>query len=161
MHATVRPLPRLLSLPARLVPDLAHSAALSLLLNRLLAARIADGELDFLAGKVMHIRVEDLGTSYRLGLRRRQLVPIERQHRVDAVIAGNAYEFLVLALRREDPDTLFFQRRLRMEGDTEIGLQVKNFLDSLELPLPDLPAPLREAGERALRWYEQRMSASG
>ena len=30
-------------------------------------------------------------------------------------------------------DTLFFNRRLRLGGDTELGLYVKNFLDSLEL----------------------------
>ena len=39
---------------------------------------------------------------------------------------------LLLATRREDPDTLFFNRRLNIEGDTETGLHVKNLLDSLE-----------------------------
>jgi predicted lipid carrier protein YhbT len=29
---------------------------------------------------------------------------------------------------------LFFHRRLRLRGDTELGLYVKNFLDALELP---------------------------
>jgi predicted lipid carrier protein YhbT len=38
-----------------------------------------------------------------------------------------------LATRREDPDTLFFNRRLRLGGSTELGLYAKNFLDSLEL----------------------------
>jgi predicted lipid carrier protein YhbT len=37
-------------------------------------------------------------------------------------------------MRKEDPDTLFFSRRLLMEGDTELGLLVKNTLDALELP---------------------------
>lgn len=44
----------------------------------------------------------------------------------------------VLAQRQEDPDTLFFNRRLSMEGDTELGLVVKNTLDGLELPVFDL-----------------------
>jgi hypothetical protein len=35
-----------------------------------------------------------------------------------------------LALRREDPDTLFFTRRLVLEGDTELGLALKNALDA-------------------------------
>ncbi|MGB7997639.1 MAG: SCP2 sterol-binding domain-containing protein, partial [Photobacterium halotolerans] len=35
--------------------------------------------------------------------------------------------------RKVDPDTLFFQRRLTMQGDTELGLAVKNLLDSLDL----------------------------
>jgi predicted lipid carrier protein YhbT len=37
-----------------------------------------------------------------------------------------------LASRREDPDTLFFHRRLCIEGETETGLHVKNLLDALE-----------------------------
>lgn len=40
-------------------------------------------------------------------------------------------DFLALALRREDPDSLFFTRRLVVEGDTETGLALKNALDAL------------------------------
>ena len=39
-----------------------------------------------------------------------------------------------MLLRQEDPDTLFFHRRLSIEGDTELGLLVKNLLDRIELP---------------------------
>lgn len=39
---------------------------------------------------------------------------------------------MALALREEDPDTLFFSRRLRMEGDTDLGLLVKNTLDAVD-----------------------------
>ncbi|HLV27960.1 MAG TPA: SCP2 sterol-binding domain-containing protein, partial [Burkholderiaceae bacterium] len=38
-----------------------------------------------------------------------------------------------LIQRGEDPDTLFFSRRLVMEGDTELGLLVKNTLDALDM----------------------------
>ena len=37
-----------------------------------------------------------------------------------------------MLLRQEDPDTLFFNRRLKIEGDTELGLVVKNLLDSID-----------------------------
>ncbi|AYA41294.1 SCP2 sterol-binding domain-containing protein [Xenorhabdus nematophila] len=37
--------------------------------------------------------------------------------------------------------TLFFQRRLRIEGNTELGLHVKNLLDSTELE--SMPSILR------------------
>jgi predicted lipid carrier protein YhbT len=33
-----------------------------------------------------------------------------------------------------DADTLFFQRRLRISGDTELGLIVKNWLDAAPRP---------------------------
>lgn len=51
----------------------------------------------------------------------------------DATISADARDFLALALRREDPDTLFFARRLLVEGDTEVGLLVKNTLDTVDL----------------------------
>ena len=50
------------------------------------------------------------------------------------LFAYPAGDFLRMARREEDPDTLFFSRRLSMEGDTELGLVVKNSLDALELP---------------------------
>lgn len=43
--------------------------------------------------------------------------------------------------RKEDPDTLFFQRRLQIEGDTELGLYVKNLMDAIELD--SMPSVLR------------------
>jgi predicted lipid carrier protein YhbT len=44
----------------------------------------------------------------------------------------------LLARRLEDPDTLFFSLRLSMEGDTELGLLVKNTLDAIDAPLVTL-----------------------
>ena len=52
--------------------------------------------------------------------------------------SASAYDFVLLARRQEDPDTLFFSRRLAMEGDTELGLLVKNTIDAIELPVLDL-----------------------
>jgi predicted lipid carrier protein YhbT len=34
--------------------------------------------------------------------------------------------------RQQDPDTLFFHRKLAIEGDTELGLVVKNLLDRID-----------------------------
>ena len=36
--------------------------------------------------------------------------------------------------READPDTLFFNRRLVVEGDTEFALLVKNTLDTIDIP---------------------------
>ncbi|WP_312928272.1 ubiquinone anaerobic biosynthesis accessory factor UbiT, partial [Stutzerimonas nitrititolerans] len=74
---------------------------------------------------------------------------IAEQAPVQITIRGNWREFLLLASRQEDPDTLFFRRRLVIEGDTELGLAIKNLIDSLD---PDmLPAwlwkGLQGAGE--------------
>ena len=45
-----------------------------------------------------------------------------------------AWDYAALAAREADPDTLFFNRRLVVEGDTEIALLVKNTLDTIEIP---------------------------
>lgn len=71
---------------------------------------------------------------------------VTRHARADATISGELREFLLLASRREDPDTLFFQRRLQINGDTELGLEVKNMLDTIDLD--NLPTPLRKGMDR-------------
>lgn len=126
-------IPRFLTWPLRLAPSRLQTGALSQILNRVFAPELADGELDFLDEKVMRIRVEDAGLEYRLTLSNGKLQGARRAQPEDLSIEGNTYEFLLLATRREDPDTLFFNRRLRLGGSTELGLYVKNFLDGLEL----------------------------
>ena len=126
-------MPAPLALPLRLIPAAAHNLVLVNLLNRICAPELADGELDFLQDRVMLIRVSDAGLSYRITLAGGRLQAAESS-RVHALsIEGTVYDFLLLASRREDADTLFFNRRLRLGGDTELGLYTKNFLDALEL----------------------------
>jgi len=58
----------------------------------------------------------------------------------DLSLRANLSAFLQLLTRKEDPDTLFFNRQLSIEGDTELGLIVKNMLDAVEWPnLPTIP----------------------
>ncbi|UYG03956.1 SCP2 sterol-binding domain-containing protein [Halomonas sp. LR3S48] len=100
------------------------------LLNRTFAEPLAEGEFDALEGRRISLHVEDLGMILTLTL--------EGEHfrlspeAGEATIRGGWREFLCLATRREDPDALFFQRRLVIEGDTELGLMVKNLLDGRE-----------------------------
>ena len=50
----------------------------------------------------------------------------------DLCFSASLSAFLQLIARQEDPDTLFFARRLSIEGDTELGLQVKNMFDAID-----------------------------
>ena len=43
-------------------------------------------------------------------------------------------DFVALIRGTADADTLFFQRRLKIAGDTELGLIVKNWLDAAARP---------------------------
>lgn len=68
--------------------------------------------------------------------------------------AATLADLFDIATRREDPDALFFQRRLCVEGETQTGLHLKNILDSVPGAPPEwlrallpkrTPAPLTEA----------------
>jgi predicted lipid carrier protein YhbT len=126
-------MPSVLSLPLGLIPARVHSTLLVQILNRLFAPELAEAELDFLQDRVMRIEVTDACLVYHITLRNNRLVSASPRQPDDLSISGTVYDFLLLATRREDADTLFFNRRLKLGGDTELGLYVKNFLDALEL----------------------------
>lgn len=107
------------------------------LLNRTFAEPLAEGEFDALAGRRITLAIEDLGMALTLTLENERLRVCTRPG--EATIRGGWREFLCLATRREDPDALFFQRRLLIEGDTELGLMVKNLLDGREEGLAQGP----------------------
>ena len=145
-------LPRPFSFPARLVPVWLHSRVLGQMLNHFLAKQIADGELTMLEGKTLGVSVRDAGAEYRLTLEGGALVASEAPP--DVVMSGELHSFLEMLARREDPDTLFFQRRLAIEGDTALGLEIKNFLDRLEWEALPMPGLLRNAPQQALSAFE-------
>jgi predicted lipid carrier protein YhbT len=84
-----------------------------------------------------------------------RFVPCQNTAEADLTISASGQDFLLLARRQEDPDTLFFNRRLAMEGDTELGLLVKNTLDAIELPVLSLD-PFKPT--QVLRWLKSRLS---
>ena len=138
IDSLIRRAPALARIPMGRVPESVHSRLLCTALNRLLKPELGDGELDFLADRCLAIRVLDLEARYRITLREGRLVAAGGQA-PDLTLSGDTEEFMLLATRTEDPDTLFFQRRLHLDGDTELGLMVKNFLDALELDASRLP----------------------
>lgn len=136
---------RLLPLVRR-VPFAVQRLALQQALNRCLVEPLRDGEFEVLRGRWLCLRIADLRLSWYLTLNRQGL-RIAEHATADVSIMGNWREFVLLASRQEDPDTLFFRRRLVIEGDTELGLALKNLIDSLD---PDvLPVWLWRNLERA------------
>jgi predicted lipid carrier protein YhbT len=69
-------------------------------------------------------------------------------------MSGGLHAFLLMLARREDPDTLFFQRLLAIEGDTALGLEIKNFLDRLEWEALPIAPLLKRAPQQALGAFE-------
>jgi predicted lipid carrier protein YhbT len=68
-----------------------------------------------LRGRWLCLRIPDLGLCWYLTLAREGLRIAEKAE-AQVSISGNWREFLLLASRQEDPDTLFFRRRLVIEG---------------------------------------------
>lgn len=118
------------------LPHYPASAAFAALLTLFLEKHLGAAALPGLAGRKIRLRVSDTGITLMFRAAPDGFVPCAGGA-ADLTLAATAQHFLSLALRREDPDTLFFSRRLLMEGDTELGLLVKNTLDALN------PATLR------------------
>lgn len=136
----VRQGPGLLGRSLRLTPFALQRQVLEQLLGWQFRQALAEGELEFLGGRWLRIEVRDVGLQWFVTQRDNQLL-VSREESADVSFSADANDLILIAARREDPDTLFFQRRLRVEGDTELGLYVKNLMDAIELEA--MPAPLR------------------
>lgn len=133
MKAPLKPLSILL----RALPNSVHSELLSRLFNHLLRGQYMTDQLYDLDGKCLAIRIEDTRTELLFRIQGNQL---KRQAKTsaqvwDVRISGKLNDFWQLASRSEDPDTLFFNRSLAIEGETEAGLYLKNLLDGMDFDL--------------------------
>ena len=99
---------------------------------------------DFLANKWVAICVEDLQLAFEVSFdgqwQVRQLTDAQ------VTFSANSAELILVAAAKEDPDSLFFQRKLSIQGDTELGLEVKNLLLSIEFA--SMPSPIRLSVEK-------------
>lgn len=144
---------RLLPPPGRLAPLLRRVPArwqhrlLEAMMARVLDAPLRDGTLDFLRGRLLAIEVTDLRLCWLLTLEQDRLRVTGGE--AEACVRGTATDLLLLAGRLEDADTLFFQRRLVLSGDTELGLTARNMLE--RLPWASIPLGLRIALNRGAR----------
>ena len=128
------------------LPQWPHALVLTTALNAAIKLRLLPQEsLDLLEGRSFLVDVLDSGGracfTYRNGLFRPLFSVPEAP---DLAFRANLSAFLQIVARQEDPDTLFFNRELSIEGDTELGLVVKNMLDALEWP--KLPGFRRSPG---------------
>jgi O2-independent ubiquinone biosynthesis accessory factor UbiT len=124
--------PIMLGLTLRCIPFNIKKRAIEQLLQLQFKQSLEDGELDFLENRWLKIQVTDLQLIWFISLIDNKLV-VSREEIPDVSFIGNTNDLIMIATKRQDPDTLFFQRRLIVEGDTELGLYVKNLMDSIEL----------------------------
>lgn len=132
--------PSLMSVPVKLAPFALKRQVLEQVLSWQFRQALAEGELEFLEGRWLSIHVRDIGLLWCTSVVDGRLV-VSQQADADVSFSADASDLLMIAARKQDPDTLFFQRRLVIEGDTELGLYVKNLMDAIELE--QMPKALR------------------
>lgn len=128
-------------------------------LAKVLAQPVAEGELDFLEGYIVALKLTDLDFVLLITLQDGTLQLLDTGT-PDVTLSACSPDLVLIAARKVDPDTLFFQRRLQIEGDTELGLAVKNLLDGQDLSmLPDMVNKLLEMSGQSLLWARHHRSA--
>lgn len=148
--------PSILAMPVKLIPQKIHTSAIVKALNKLLAEPLREGDLDFLEDQTVSVEITDLNLRFALTLNKNEkLAASQWQEKDDLNLKGNLYEFLLLASRSEDADTLFFQRRLKMEGSTDLGLEVKNLLDGMDMETVPYHQQIDYALKKTVSVYEK------
>jgi predicted lipid carrier protein YhbT len=122
--ARVRPL-------VQRLPMQPPALALATALNRLLLPRLDAQARGALSHRCVQVVVTDLGLDLKLQLGDRGfcLAPAGAVPALRIAAAVPAYWRLLRG--QDDADRLFFERALVMEGDTELGLVLKNTLDAI------------------------------
>ncbi len=142
-------------LPTLFAKALSHTpfGIQNLLLRSVLAKAfdktLPKGELNFLQDKHLEISITDIDAHWYFTYSASKKIEIVKHATPDVSIKGKLNSFILLAAQKEDPDTLFFQRELVIEGDTDLGLQIKNLLDSIEIESlpPELLFCLKSSAE--------------
>ncbi len=129
------------------IASLALATTLNVFLRRKLPAEL----FERLAGREVSIDVREPAFRVSFRVKGRHFVPIRPTASPYLRLRASARDFAALAAREADADTLFFNRRLVVEGDTEVALLVKNSLDGIEAPRTRaiLRRALRITGKRA------------
>lgn len=123
----------LAGLPAlvRRLPVQPPSLLLALVLDRLLLPRLRPDARRALSGQRVDVEVTDLGLRVRLILGEGGF-SVAPGHTPSALqVRARSDALWRLARGQDDADRLFFERALVVEGDTELGLVLKNTLDAI------------------------------
>jgi predicted lipid carrier protein YhbT len=145
--------------PLRLIPDRLHTEVLARVFNHFLRGQPIAKRLLALNGKTAAIHITDIKSEFFFVLSGECIAPANH-HRADVVIRGALSDFWLLATGHEDPDTLFFNRRLCIEGDTETGVHIKNLIDAIDFDWEAhfnsvLPAPAADAAVRGYHFLRR------
>jgi O2-independent ubiquinone biosynthesis accessory factor UbiT len=161
MSKTIYQIPHPVGRMLAMLPVLPGSVLFAHGLNGSLSGMLPDDLRRLLQNKHINISVTDACLSFHFTWNGTRFIACEGESAPDLSIRASTYDFVQLARRQEDPDTLFFSRRLVMEGDTELGLAVKNTLDALDAPIFGIEKLMPESVLQAIRQKLRRMVPTG
>ncbi|WDE13682.1 ubiquinone anaerobic biosynthesis accessory factor UbiT [Thalassomonas haliotis] len=170
----IRAIPKVITPAFALLPFSAQQKLLLPVLSSVFMEALEDGDFEFLQDKWLRISITDLNINWWLSYDQDRLImaPAKAfskgssfsspslQQKEDVSFSGSGDDLLLIAGRKQDPDTLFFQRRLKIEGDTELGLELKNLIDAIDLEhLPGEVHNLVAASAELLQQTKTELSA--
>jgi len=128
-------MPKILKPSLRLVPYTLQKTILLPALHSIFKEAIEDGDFEFLQDKWLRISISDLALNWWISFDGNHLIMASEKEQIneDVTFTASGDDLILIAGRKQDPDTLFFQRRLKIEGDTELGLEVKNLIDAIDI----------------------------
>jgi O2-independent ubiquinone biosynthesis accessory factor UbiT len=107
------------------------SFVLARVLDRVLLPRLPADARAALSNRTVEVAISDLGLRVRLQLEAGGFRVAPSRSETALRIVAPAASYLRLLRGEDDADRLFFERALVMEGDTEMGLVLKNTLDAI------------------------------
>ena len=140
----LRPLQKIgarLLAPARLgkvalfAPSSVNLLILERVMNQTFREQIEDGDFDFLAAHTLGIEIIDARLFCQIGFVKGRLTPLGlsgEKWSADVELAIGVSDAISLIQQDIDPDTLFFRRKLKINGDTELAHHVKNTIDTID-----------------------------
>ena len=113
------------------VPDVVKTKLFIRIFNHLARGQTLVERLRELDNRTISLHISDIPCTVRLRILNGRL-RAAGTFPTDVSISGDLEGFTQLASLQEDPDTLFFQRVLRIDGETDTGVHIKNIIDALD-----------------------------
>ena len=89
-------------------------------------------KLSQIDGKVFRFEARDISKSFYLHIKDREIKVVPHMNREpDVTMSGKVAVLIDVLTGKEDPDTVFFSRRLEITGDTASAIHFKNMLAAL------------------------------
>lgn len=144
LQTTFRPIakklfsPENLSTVATKLPFLINQTLIEQVCNKVFLEQINEGEFEFLTNKHLQVEIIDAQLYVILTYQNNRLCCTgfaKESNHSEVTLSISTLDAISLIQQEVDPDTLFFQRKLKIKGDTELAHHIKNTIDTLN---PDL-----------------------